>query len=236
MKGINISNDKSRNAQVGYEIKKKTSDIVMSRKDNMGYENVRILKSTIDTEPEDLLRQYGSLEKVAEEILNGDPEIDMEKVGMKIKGVRKILITEGDRIVYKVNREEVLYAPDETEKEVRPYSDPEANINTEIPLKWTGKLIPKNKALRMFVFSRKYQIKHVNGLTFDFLYDMAKQLHEKNSLMLIGGGTKGTDPIVLSEGGSNYRGFLEGRILDDKYCLILHLTNLELKALNLDEK
>jgi hypothetical protein len=60
---------------------------------------------------------------------------------------------------------------------------------------------------------------------------MAKSLQESNSLMLVGGGKKGTDPIVLTGGGTPYRGFLEGRIKDDKYCLILHLTNLELKEL-----
>ena len=86
-------------------------------------------------------------------------------------------------------------------------------------------------ALRMFVFTKKYQVKHVNGLTYDFLYDMAKQLAEKNAMMLIGSGLKGVGPIVLSDGGTNYRAFLEGRIDGEKYCLILHLTNLELKAL-----
>ncbi|RLC12223.1 MAG: hypothetical protein DRI57_17965, partial [Deltaproteobacteria bacterium] len=71
----------------------------------------------------------------------------------------------------------------------------------------------------------------VNGLTYDFLYDMAKQLHEKKSLMLVGSGKKGIQPLIFHDGGLPYRGFLEGRIRDDAYCLILHLTNLELKEL-----
>ena len=58
---------------------------------------------------------------------------------------------------------------------------------------------------------------------------MAKELHEKNSLMFLGGGKKGNDPLIITTGGLPYRGFLEGRIKDDIYCLILHLTNLELK-------
>lgn len=231
MRAINISNDKARNAQVGFEVKKEKSDIVMARPDGMAYENARFLKSTIDTEAEDLIRQFGSTEALAQEILNGDPEIDMERVGMRLKGVRKIFLTEGDKIVYRINREEVVYTPAAEEKEVRPFKDTEANVNEDIPLKWTGKLIPKEKALRMFVFTKKYQVKHVNGLTYDFLYDMAKQLAEKNAMMLVGSGPKGAGPIVLSDGGTNYRAFLEGRIDGDKYCLILHLTNLELKAL-----
>ena len=231
MKAINIANEKARNAQVGFEVKKEKVILKKVRTDGMGYENVRLLKSTIDTEPEDLVREYGSIETVAQEVLNGDPEIDMEKVGMQLSGVRKIFLTEGDKIVYRVKREEVVFTPTAEEKEVRPFKDTEANVNGDIPLKWTGKLIPKEKAMRMFVFVHKYQLKHVNGLTYDFLYDMAKQLHEKNSLMLLGSGEKGVGPIVLSNGGSNYRAFLEGRIDGDKYCLILHLTNLELKAL-----
>lgn len=231
MRAINISNDKARNAQVGFEVKKEKSDIVMARPDGMGYENARFLKSTIDTEPEDLLRQYGDAQALAQAILDGDPEIDMERVGMRLKGVRKIFLTEGDKIVYRINRQEVVYTPKAEEKEARPFKDTEANINVDIPLKWTGKLIPKEKAVRMFVFTKKYQVKHVNGLTYDFLYDMAKQLAEKNAVMLVGSGAKGIGPIVLSDGGTSYRAFLEGRIDGEKYCLILHLTNLELKAL-----
>lgn len=70
----------------------------MVRVDGRNHENVRFLKSTIDTEPEDLLRQYGDTATLAQAILDGDPEIDMERVGMRLRGVRKIFLTEGDRI------------------------------------------------------------------------------------------------------------------------------------------
>lgn len=232
MRAINIANDKTRNAQVGFEVNREKSDIVMVRPDGMSFENVRFLKSTIDTEPEDLLRQYGSLDAMAEAILTGDPEIDMEKVGMRLSGVRKIYLTNEDKIVYRVNRQEVIFTPAAEEKETRKVETPDANINVDIPLKWTGKLIPKEKAVRMFVFGKKYQIRHINGLTYDFLYDMAKQLSEKKAVMLMGTGPKGVGPVVLSKGGTSYRAFLEGRVEGDKYQLILHLTNLELKALS----
>lgn len=231
MRAINISNEKDRNAQVGFEVKKEKSDIVVARPDGIGYENIRLLKSTIETEPEDLLSQYGDAAKLAQAILDGDPEIDLERVGMRLKGVRKIFLAEGDKIVYRVNRQEVVFTPNAEEKDVRPFKDTEANINADIPLKWTGKLIPKQKAIRMFVFTKKYQVKHVNGLTYDFLYDMAKRLAEGNAVMLLGSGAKGAGPIVMASGGTPYRAFLEGRIDGEKYCLILHLTNLELKAL-----
>jgi hypothetical protein len=60
---------------------------------------------------------------------------------------------------------------------------------------------------------------------------MAKQLSTGNTMMFVGGGKKGSDPIVLSLGGTLYRGFLEGRVEGEKYCLILHLTNMEFRRL-----
>ena len=231
MRAINISNDKARNAQVGFEIKRNKDEVLMARPDGRKYANVRLLKSTIDTETEDLIGEFGSSEELANAIIKGDPEVDIEKVGMMLNGVKKVFFSSDNKIAYSINREEIVFTPDGQEKEVRKYSDTESNINGDIPIRWTGKLIPKKKAIRMFVFSKKYQIKHINGLTYDFLYDMAKQLQEKDCLLLVGGGPKGIAPVVLSNGGTPYRAFLEGRIDGDKYCLIMHLTNLELKSI-----
>ena len=100
----------------------------------------------------------------------------------------------------------------------------QSNINEENIVKWTGKFIPKVKLYNKVILSSKYQIKHVNGLTFDFLFNIAKLLHEKESFMIMGGG-KGDEPLVFNDGGKPYRSFLEGRIKDKSYCLILHLSN-----------
>jgi hypothetical protein len=48
--------------------------------------------------------------------------------------------------------------------------------------------------------------------------------------MFMGAGAKCNQPLVLRRGSSPYRGFLEGRTCGDKYLLVLHLSNLELKA------
>ena len=40
-----------------------------------------------------------------------------------------------------------------------------------------------------------------------------------------------TDPIVMANGGTPYRAFLEGRVDGDRYALILRLTNMELKSI-----
>ena len=39
----------------------------------------------------------------------------------------------------------------------------------------------------------------------------------------------------MSDGGKPYRAFLEGRVKGDSYCLLLHLTDQELKAPAKDE-
>ena len=136
------------------------------------------------------------------------------------------------KVSYGVSLNEHVYLPDGTEKEVRPDSTTTANIALEgVPLRWTGKLMPKDKAMRMFMFKRSYQVQHINGLTFDFLYDMAKKLAEADALMLVGGGAKGNEPLVMSNGGTPYRAFLEGRVNGESYALILRLTNLELKEI-----
>jgi hypothetical protein len=49
-------------------------------------------------------------------------------------------------------------------------------------------------------------------------------------MMLLGGGEKGAAPVVMSNGGTPYRAFLEGRVQGDSYALILRLTNMELKT------
>ncbi len=229
MRAINISNERNRNAQVGFEQKSRIKDIVMVRKDRQPFANVRVLKSTVETDFTRLVGKFGV--DLYDEIVNADPEIDIERVGLQLKKVRKVFATPDGKIAYRVNRKHAFYSPEGELKDLKKFHTPEANINTDFPLRWTGKLIPKGKAARMFVFTRSYQLKHINGLTFDFLYDIAKRLHELDSLMLLGGGTKGVGPVVLSTGGTPYRAFIEGRVEDEKYCLIMHLTNLELKPI-----
>ena len=120
--------------------------------------------------------------------------------------------------------------PDGTERERRPRKIAQPNCAAETPLKWSGKLMKKKDVYNKFVFAGKRQIVHVNGLTYDFLFGMAKELEETQSLMLLGAGPKSNQPLILTRGGQQFRGFLEGRTQGDKYCLILHLSNMELKA------
>ncbi len=227
MRAINISNSKNRNAQVGLDVKAARTTVKMGLPGGAKTCNVRMLKFTPSTTTDALTAQYG--DNLTETIINSDIEFDAERVGLYLKSTKKVYVDPSLKVVHRVTRRQVLYAPDGQEKEDRPYKTTESNINIDIPLRWTGKLIPKSKAIRMFAFTRKYQLRHVNGLTFDFLQSIAKELHDSGNMLLLGAGAKGVGPLVMSTGGTPYRAFLEGRISGDRYCLLLHLTNIELK-------
>jgi len=227
MRKLHLANEKKRDAEIGFEQKKVKTLATYVLKSGKTYSGVRLLKSTMATGVAELQKTHADLAAALEA---GDPEIDMEQEGRKLEGLSKVYLSANGKVAYGVKLAEHVYAPDGTEKSVRDLQEVPANIALgNLPIRWTGKTFQKSAALRKFVFARSYQLHHVNGLTYDFLYEMAKKLDETKSLMLVGGGEKGVGPLVFANNGNAYRGFLEGRVKGDKYVLILHLTNLELK-------
>ncbi len=193
--------------------------------------SVRVLKSPIDHDIAAMGQEFGDdLNAVATALVDGDPEIDLEKTGRFLRETSRVYIDPDRKVVHRVQLFERVLNPDGSEREYRPLKITLPNLAGTLPLKWSGRFIPKADAVRKFVFSGKYQITHINGLTYEFLFGMAETLHEKNSLMMLGAGPKSNEPLVLQRGGTPYRGFLEGRVDGDKYCLILHFSNLELKV------
>ena len=229
MPNINISDARQRDAVVKAESTRQNR--VVFYQDNKGLPAYtrKVLKGAVHQDYESMLEQFSSNEALAKALVEGDPEIDFERDGMFLWGTSRVYINPDEELVYRIRTEEVVYNPDGSIRERREQRLLEANIDAEIPLTWTGKLIAKSDAIRQFVFATKLQIVHINGLTYDFLYEMAKELHESKSLMVLGGGAKGKDPLIFRSRSLPYRGFLEGRIDGDKYILLLHLSNLELK-------
>ena len=230
MKTINITNEKKRDAQVCMDSVKKKKNIMRVLKDGAEYANIKVLKQNLSLSYNMLIKNYQNPVEFGEAIISGDPEIDMELIGKRITGTKKLYLHQNNQIAYRVNKVQVIKDPVGKEKERRDLTKALSNITGESMVQWTGKTFPKNEIVRKFVFQHKVQLKHVSGLTYDFLFDMAKTLHETKSLMFVGGGKKGSDPLIMTRGGEPYRGFLEGRINGDKYCLVLHLTNMEMKA------
>jgi len=231
MRTIHIANLKNRDATICFDGTEKKKGIEYKLPNGADKKNVKILKMTSSEDINSLLEKYDDLLNIADELIAGDPEINLEKTGMIIDSTKRLYVTKDYDLLYGVELYEVVKAANGEEKERHHYEKSLANVNSEIPIKCSTKLIAKEKAAKMFVFSRKYQIKHVNGLTFDFLFDIAKELSDKKSLMFVGGGSKGIEPLIFQAGGSPYRCFLEGRVKGESYSLTLHLTNLELKEL-----
>lgn len=229
MRKINLANEKKRNAEVGFELNRKKSAIHYRTRNGESGSGCRLLKFTLKNEPEALQKTYPDL---TEALIAGDPEVDLEHAGRKLEDLTKIYLDVNGKAARSVSLTENLYAADGSLKTSRPFQETLSNIALEsVPVRWTGKMFPRAEALRRFVFIRSYQLRHVNGLTFDFLYDMAKKLFEADSMLLLGAGEKGKAPLVMSANGSGYRAFLEGRIEGDRYALIMRLTNLELKEI-----
>jgi hypothetical protein len=226
---MNLANEKQRDAEIGLESLRKREAVRMVLPDGGERSSVKFLKTTADMDK--LTSQFGDIKAVGQAIIDGDPETDIELVGRYLPKTHRLYLTAAGDIAYRVRLEQVRYNPDGAELDRRDATKTPANVATETPITWSGRKFPKEQAIRRFVFTRKYQLRHTNGLTFDFLYDMAKQLHDADSLMLVGAGPKGTEPLILTTGGEPYRAFLEGRVDSDKYCLILHLSNQELKAI-----
>jgi hypothetical protein len=229
MRGLNLMNDKKRDAVVAFAPAARHSGIKMTLADGREKKNIQFVKTSGGYDA--LLRRYHSGEAIAEALVKDDPELDIETTGRLISGTHKLYLDSKGGTAYRVQLVQVIKNPDGSDKERREALKAAANINVDTPVRWSGREYPKAEALRTFVFTRNYQLRHTSGLSYDFLYDMAKQLHERGVLVFVGAGKKGTDPIVLSLGGTPYRGFLEGRIEGRKYALILHLTNMELKPL-----
>jgi len=230
MPNINLSNENQRDAVVKAESVRIPEEVRYIGPKGGAAWTRKILKSTVDHDYDSLLEQFETPEGVTEALLDGDPEVDIERFGQYLWNTSKVFINQDEEIVFHVEQQEIVRTPSGKVKERRPRQRHEANVDTDIPLTWTGKKIPKSEAIRKYLFSSKLQIIHVNGLTYDFLFEMAKELADENALMLIGGGPKGNSPLVFRRGSVPYRGVLEGRIEEDRYILLLHLSNMELQS------
>lgn len=225
---INISNPKNRDAVVALEALNAKREVRYTDAKGRPVSTRKLLKTDVLHDLPELLGKSKKVEKLADALVKDDPEIDIESFGMFLTDMSRVYVTKKG-IIHLVEEIEVIYNADGTVRERRPRKKEAQNMNGEFPMRWTGKFIKKDEAAHRFVFTNKKQLVHVNGLTFDFLFEMAKELDEKNSLLLVRGGEKGNEPLVMNRGGKPYNAFLEGRVKGDAYCLILHLSNMELK-------
>ncbi len=190
---------------------------------------VRLIRTTEGHDYRALLDAAGDDAGVAQALVDGDPEIDFELVGRKVGPADRVWVRQDGSVLYAARVLKVTEDPHGEELSRVDFVDIEASVGSDDILPWTGRLFPKSEVVRRFALVRKVQLRHINGLTFDFLFDIARTLQEQQKMLLVGSGTKGSQPLIFTRNGSPYRGFLEGRVEGDGFLLMLHLSNLELK-------
>jgi hypothetical protein len=227
---INIADTKGRNSEVVFSGQSKKQVIMQTGPTGEPVKSIRILKVPAENSINALMAKYGDADSLSKALIESDPEINLLMTGRIIEWSGRIIVNQQNKPVTHIQRTEKVFLPDGNLKEERQPKETVANILNEYPIKGS-RYILKKEAAKKFVFAKKYQLLHSNGLTFDFLYNIAEELQEKKSLLMLGAGIKSNEPLVFQDGGKSYRVFLEGRISEGKYLLLLHLSNLELKGI-----
>ena len=227
MRKIHIANAASRNAVVtGVPV---TTDFEINMgKDGKSATFKRFVAAGENKLDADLFTEFKG--EYSKALIESDPEIDFDSVGRFIESTQSVFLSsQGEPLFAAPSVVEVTLDPSGAEISRKAPVEIAPTMHETIPLRWTGKKMPKGDVVRKFLFKRTMQLMHNDGVTFDFLHAMAKELHEENSMVLLAAGANGKDPVILQVNGTPYRGFLEGRIEGDKFILLLHLSNMELK-------
>ncbi|MEM6468899.1 MAG: hypothetical protein AAF802_04970 [Planctomycetota bacterium] len=229
MGAINIANSDSRDAVVATETVRSPMRVRWVDEKDRQASSVRVVKATVKSGFDALTEKHGGTADLITAMIESDPEIEFESAGKLLRDTSRVYTNPKHELIHKVAFWEIIRNPDGSQRERRPRKLADPNLAGASPLRWSGVYVDKAEACRKFVMSGKVQLRHINGLTYDFLFTMAKELEERGALMLLGAGPKSNQPLILRRGSTPYRGFLEGRTEGDRYCLLLHFSNMELK-------
>jgi len=225
---IRIRDGRCREARVRMEPARRHGRPKLQTLDGRAVEAARLIKTPLVRNYATLRSRCGDDAELAELLIEEDPEVDLEAAGRRTGPTDRVLLDPDGNVLYAAAEVEVICDRDSIETDRRLPADTPANADGDAPLVWMGRMLPRLEAARRFAFSRALQLRHVDGLTYDFLFGMAQELDQAGSLVLVGAGPGGRDPIILERNGVPHRGFLDGRVDGDRYLLVLHLTNLEL--------
>ena len=81
MPEINISNEVGRDAVVGMESVRVPLRVRWLDAKNRQARSIRVLKSTIEHDIDSLVKECEGIDNVAQAIIDGDPEVNLEMVG-----------------------------------------------------------------------------------------------------------------------------------------------------------
>ena len=226
---INITNEEGRDARVQSKAARGEPGNRLGRPD-LDISFKRYLSTTQNGLHEELQKAHG--EDYADALVKGDPETDIEQVGRRISTTHTVYLSgNGDVLHAPPEVLELILDPFGNERERRTPMELEANVNDAMPIRWRRRRMPRTELVRRFVIKRTLQVRHDSGITYDYLYKMAKELDEADAVVLLGAGEKGREPLRFAQNGSPYQGFLEGRVDGPRYKLLMHLSDMELKPI-----
>ncbi len=169
-----------------------------------------------------------SPQQITEALIKSDPEIDVQLIGKPVR-IRSLAYLDEQRKPAAHFRlvEEKLTA-DGIVKETKPYKATEPNIELPVQISSKGNQTAED-LVQKFVMHKIYQLIHLDGLSFDFLFKLSQEI-QPSGFVRVSGGIKGNEPLILRREGLPTFAYLHGRVDGDKYCCTLHLTHSELKA------
>jgi hypothetical protein len=166
-------------------------------------------------------------EAIAAALVKGDPEIDTTAIGRPVQVRSTVFLNKKSQPVTQFRIVEDKFLPDGTLKETKPYKPTEPNIELPIQVSAKGNQSPGDM-VQKFVVHKIYQMIHTDNLSFDFMYNLCKEIQPLGFVRLAAG-LKGNEPLVLRREGLPSFAFLRGRVEGETYCATLHLTHMELK-------
>lgn len=180
-------------------------------------------------------------ENLLQEFIEEDNEIDLELTGKEVFRTFRILFNQENELCYNYTEYEIqkdrydriipceecgeIFCKHQIKKRTR------SNINKdENPVVFIKPMmLDKLEAIKKWSFGRSYQLRHVDGLTFKFCYELAQKLDKEGKMVLMAP-IKENKPqkVILRNNTLPFYAWLEGRIKDDKYALILHRATLKI--------
>lgn len=187
--------------------------------------------STFSTER--ILQENGN--DLSTQLKASDIEVDIESAGKIIGRTHRIVVNDDFQPVYDYKEVDILRKTNGEEIR-REHKTSKSNINDVIPVIVSDHYLTPKEMLLKYIFRKSYFLFHKDETSYGFLFELAKFLADKNQFARVfsfNPETKKPEPLVLYQGGTLFSAaFLEGRIRDREYCLILHLSDRELKLVS----
>src|SRR5215470_15292552 len=105
---IHLANSKGRNAMVSTETVATAVEVRWLDENGRPARPVRLLRGTLDHDVESIAAKAGGLDKVAEALIGGDPELDMETYGAVLGPTSRVYLDGDGNLATHVDEVEIV--------------------------------------------------------------------------------------------------------------------------------